>query len=177
MLVSPHDMEFTSAADLRRIVALVRDAANGVEYVGFPNANNLSHAQRMQARGVQVAPVRIDGCRLLPLCQWKENPHVCSVAHYERCVFGPTAWPKIKKGHFIEDTVGQRQRNLIAEHGLEAQLLAEVQAHLRCNHRHVIRMHTYPRTAGGGTRRGSSGFLKSGVHRQRKRDVSNGICI
>ena len=51
--------------------------ANGVEYVGFPNANNLSHAQRMQARGVQVAPVRIDGCRLLPLCQWKENPHVC----------------------------------------------------------------------------------------------------
>ena len=120
VLVSPHDMEFTSAADLRRIVALVRDAANGVEYVGFPNANNLSHAQRMQARGVQVAPVRIDGCRLLPLCQWKENPHVCSVAHYERCVFGPTAWPKIKKGHFIEDTVGQRQRNLIAEHGLEA---------------------------------------------------------
>ena len=43
-----------------------------------------------------------------------------SVAHYERCVFGPTAWPKIKKGQFIEDTVGQRQRKLITEQGLEA---------------------------------------------------------
>ena len=43
-----------------------------------------------------------------------------SVAHYERCIFGPTAWPKIKKGQFIEDTVGQRQRKLITEGGLEA---------------------------------------------------------
>lgn len=52
------------------------------------------------------------------------TPHwslrACSVAHYERCVFGPTAWPKIKKGQFIEDTVGQRQRKLITEQGLEA---------------------------------------------------------
>ena len=150
VLVSPHDMEFGYAADLRRVVALVGDASNGVEYVGFPNANTPTHPQRMQARGVQIAPVCIDSCRLLPLCQWKENPHVCrharathalrthtqcharatrmrvecprvrSVAHYERCIFGPTAWPKIKKGQFIEDPVGQRQRKLITEGGLEA---------------------------------------------------------
>ena len=35
----------------------------------------------------------------------------------------------------------------VREHGLEAQLLAEVQAHLRCAHRHVIRMHTCGREA------------------------------
>ena len=81
VLVSPHDMEFGHAADLRHIVALVGDASNGVEYVGFPNANTLTHPQRMQARGVRIAPVLIDGCRLLPLCQWKENPHVCRHAH------------------------------------------------------------------------------------------------
>ena len=57
---------------------------------------------------------------------WTSEEHprashrLCSVAHYERCVFGPTAWPKIKKGQFIEDTVGQRQRKLITEQGLEA---------------------------------------------------------
>ena len=81
VLVSPHDMEFGHEADLRHIAALVGDASNGVEYVGFPNSNTLTHPQRMQARGVRIAPVLIDGCRLLPLCQWKENPHVCRRAH------------------------------------------------------------------------------------------------
>ena len=121
VLVSPHDMEFTCDIDLRRVRELVSDPANGVEYVGFPNPNNLNHQQRMESKGVRgLQPRRIGGCRLLPLCQWKENPHVTSCAHYDRMVFGPTAWPRIKKGQFIEDTVGQRQRTLISEGGMDA---------------------------------------------------------
>ena len=59
-------------------------------------------------------------CHAHELCTCHWSLRVRSVAHYERCVFGPTAWPKIKKGQFIEDTVGQRQRKLITEQGLEA---------------------------------------------------------
>jgi hypothetical protein len=99
VLVSPHDMEFGREANLRHIVALVGDTSNGVEYVGFPNANTLTHPQRMQARGVRVAPVLVDGCRLLPLCQWKENPHVCRRGYFYMAVHMPCAQHGHGHGH------------------------------------------------------------------------------
>ena len=42
VLVSPRDMEFTCRIDLGRARQLVSQPGNGVEYIGFPNPNNLN---------------------------------------------------------------------------------------------------------------------------------------
>ena len=126
VLVLPHDMEFMQPIPVTELTTLLLEPNNGVEYLGFANSGNLNHAQRMQAKsGVRVTPVSVTAAngnttRLLPLCQWKENPHLCSVIHYQLKVYGPEAWPKIKKGQFIEDTVGQQQRTEISAKGMEA---------------------------------------------------------
>merc|ERR1711933_3285 len=43
---------------------------------------------------------------LLPLPMWKENPHIASVKHYADLVFSGLL-RRIKRGQFIEETVGQ----------------------------------------------------------------------
>jgi hypothetical protein len=90
------------------------------------NPNLLNYPERVRAKsGIALTPLAFSGvptppCEptlLLPLFRWKENPHIASVRQYEQVVFGPAAWPKIKRGQFIEETVGQRQNDLILREG------------------------------------------------------------
>ena len=52
---------------------------------------------------------------LEPLAMWKENPHFASVEAYWNIVFNnnPTTKHKFKRGHFIEDTLGQKMLQLL----------------------------------------------------------------
>lgn len=125
VLVLPHDMEFERPIDVASLCAILQDGSNGVEYIGFCNPKNLNYAERVHAKsGIALTPHVFpsaasprESVPLLPLFRWKENPHVANVAQYKRVVFGPTAWPKVKRGQFLEETIGQRQNDLILTGG------------------------------------------------------------
>lgn len=126
VLVLPHDMEFEARVDLRELCAILTDDSNRVEYIGFANRNLLNYAERVKAKsGIDLVPLQIPSSAasstcvttLLPLFRWKENPHLANCSKYASVVFGPEAWPKVKRGQFIEETIGQRQNDLILSGG------------------------------------------------------------
>ena len=145
VLVLPHDMELEHAIDVAELCAILADQTNRVEYIGFANPSVLNYPERVQQKsGIRLVPqlflpatpdtsglprssrgvedsttslVPQPGTPLLPLLRWKENPHLTSVAQYDAVVFGPTAWPRVKRGQFLEETIGQRQNDLILRSG------------------------------------------------------------
>jgi hypothetical protein len=56
---------------------------------------------------------------LVPLFFWYDKNHFASTEHYRNFVFGGR-FPCVKKGFFIEDTLGQLQLKDIKMNGLEA---------------------------------------------------------
>ena len=119
VMVLPHDMEFKTACDIRTMVQVLAEPTNDAQYIGFPNANNANHAERvMQKSGISLKPVSVHGLDLMPLLQWKENPHIASVEKYRSFVY--KSWPPFKAGQYIEDTFGQRQKKEIAAEGFAA---------------------------------------------------------
>lgn len=134
VLVLPHDMEFSQSVhlhdvlDLGELCAILADETNSVEYIGLANPSILNYAERVRAKsGICLKPQHFTSARhasarrqptlLLPLFRWKENPHVANVRQYANVVFGATAWPKVKRGQFLEETIGQRQNGLILAAG------------------------------------------------------------
>lgn len=126
VLVLPHDMEFEQPIDVAALCAILADDSAGVHYIGFANPNLLNYPERVRAKsGIALTPLAFPAAAtdlreptlLLPLFRWKENPHLANVRQYFQFVFGPNSWPKVKRGQFIEETIGQRQNDLILKEG------------------------------------------------------------
>ncbi|KAK3235058.1 hypothetical protein CYMTET_54729 [Cymbomonas tetramitiformis] len=125
VMVLPHDLEFSKGVDLDKMLSLIGDEKNDVNYIGFPGANNSGPRYLERINKVQVQkklPFRLKSCEiggvaLVPLLMWKDNPHVASVERYKNLVFGEN---NFQKGDFLEGEFGQRMQAAIREHGLDA---------------------------------------------------------
>ena len=131
VFVTPHDYELLPNSPLQDIKAsqLVRAILmqqsscekkhnNIINYVGLPNAKSLTfrqrHADAMEGLENVSIPASSSSSSssskrivLEPLGLWKENPHFASVQAYREFVFGGS-YHRFKRGHFIEDTLGQQ---------------------------------------------------------------------
>lgn len=103
------------------------DPAVPVRYVGFPSVRMLSYAIQTDTlrfpalkaltaglkRDFQAAAHPDSPVPLTPLFFWHDKPHIASTAHYLARVF-PSRFA-MRRGEFIEDTVGQRARKQMKE--------------------------------------------------------------
>jgi hypothetical protein len=116
VFVTPHDYELIAETledvAVEDLFKAFQDFPN-LNYVGFPNAKTLTFQQRHQKTMEGLRPIDLDSSKsitLLPLGLWKENPHFAATKAYQDFVFS-NGMHRLKRGHFIEDTLGQQMLN------------------------------------------------------------------
>ena len=88
--VHQHDLEFMFDFDLPRVLRTLEDSSNPVQYVGMPLFVNLHYEDiAFHHHGIRVAPVEINGLKLMPIIFWYDSTHITSVQHYRNLIFGP----------------------------------------------------------------------------------------
>jgi hypothetical protein len=124
VFVTPHDYELETeplkdirVEQLAQAILCEKSDTNrhAVNYIGLHNAKTLTLSQR-NASVLQNLPsivlqetstMNSENWMLSPLASWKENPHLASVRAYRDVVF-ENRIHRFKRGHFIEDTLGQK---------------------------------------------------------------------
>lgn len=118
VLVHQHDLEFMFDFRLSRVLDVLEDDGNDVQYVGMPLLVNLHYeACAWQHHGVRVNEMAVGGLRLVPLVFWYDSTHITSVEHYQSLIFGPHE--KYRPGDFVEETFGVRQRLDVMAKGMD----------------------------------------------------------
>ena len=137
VLVHQHDILFMVSFDLRTVCAALRGGSkHPVRYVGMPLLTNVNYEMTtMQRHRVKVAPVTTDvevevtpgggsgatemrRLELMPIIFWYDSTHLTSVKHYRELVFSRSNL--FRRGDFMEETFGCKQRRDIMEHGMDA---------------------------------------------------------
>ena len=122
VFVTPHDYELEDESlvdvTIDRLARVILDSSKErrVNYVGLPNAKTLTFHKRhnIALEGLETILLRGDpAISLIPLGLWKENPHLASVQTYRDFVFGENGLHRFKRGHFIEDTLGQQMLQVL----------------------------------------------------------------
>ena len=127
--VHQHDWTLETDLPLDAMIQVMRESESGddpeapIRYICLPGGRMLSyatsdHVTRYPALreytaklGGEYSP-RGDGdtkIPLTPLFFWHDKPHIASAAHYLQRAFPSSS--SIRRGEFIEDTIGQQSRN------------------------------------------------------------------
>lgn len=120
VLTMQHDWAFVRAFD---VAALVRSMIANVEtlkYVTFPTKRTGNHVQKGACKyHAKLQYQKFGQVKLYPLLSWFDRNHICSVKYYRDFVFNWKAFHGIglKRGHFIEDNLGQKYQTDIRTHG------------------------------------------------------------
>jgi hypothetical protein len=135
VFVTPHDYELEKDAlkdigveQLAEAILLYEKGNNNItsqphpiNYIGLHNAKTLTLSQRnasvlenLPSIALQNSSTNFSTWTLTPLASWKENPHLASVTAYRDVVFG-SGHHRFKRGHFIEDTLGQKMLQILKD--------------------------------------------------------------
>lgn len=121
-MVLPHDYELAPQPLSHLNIAVILQTmlkTLDLNYLGLPNPRSATIKSR-HAQALRDLPCRsIPGGNgydvfLEPIGMWKENPHIAKTDAYFSIVFSRC----YKRGHFIEDTLGQEMLAEIKEKGL-----------------------------------------------------------
>jgi hypothetical protein len=132
VLVVQHDYVFVSPVFTTSIIQTM-ESNPAVKYIGIPSPATRQYCQQMKCKyqlSLNPKPFSLGGkdsicdfdtssVYLIPLLFWYDKNHFASTEHYRNFVFGGQ-FQCVKKGSFIEDTLGQEQLKDIKTNGLEA---------------------------------------------------------
>ncbi|CAJ1399861.1 unnamed protein product [Effrenium voratum] len=91
-----------------------------LKYVGLSSVSTLNYDNMVRSKfGVAISQTLEFGIPLMPLIFFYDKPHICRTAHY-RDLLGPGSL--VRKGEFIEETLGVAQREDIIKHGCPRQV-------------------------------------------------------
>lgn len=117
VLVVQHDQEFVRGFDLPGVLRAMSSHPDHLKYVGLCSSTTQSYEHMVLSKyGLRVARTLEFGVPFLPLIFFYDKPHVCSLRHYRDTVLGPDS--PVRRGDFIEETLGRAQREDILRHGL-----------------------------------------------------------
>lgn len=127
VLIYQHDWTFDRPVNINELLNAM-DRFPELRYIGFPSREN--YLLKLAAYPVffkDLAKYDINkfGVPLLPLNFWYDKPHIARVDFYKSFVYGqrhidPLNGKSISVKNFIEDTLGQVERNDLAMHGMTA---------------------------------------------------------
>ncbi|CAJ1352815.1 unnamed protein product [Effrenium voratum] len=117
VLVVQHDQEFIAAFNLPQVLSAMTQHEE-LKYVGLSSVSTLNYDNMVRSKfGVAISQTLEFGIPLMPLIFFYDKPHICRTAHY-RDLLGPGSL--VRKGEFIEETLGVAQREDIIKHGMDA---------------------------------------------------------
>lgn len=117
VLVVQHDQEFIAPFDLPMVLCTMTQHRE-VKYVGLSSVSTLKYDDMVRSKfGISISRNTEFGIPLLPLIFFYDKPHICR-ADYYREILG--AGSLVRKGDFIEETLGIAQRDDILKNGMEA---------------------------------------------------------
>ncbi|CAE7314188.1 unnamed protein product [Symbiodinium sp. CCMP2456] len=116
VLVVQHDQEFIAGFDLEALLETMSLHPGVVKYVGLPSVSTLNYEHAIRSKyGLSLHCTTEFGVPLTPLIFFYDKPHVCSTTHYRTTIFGPGS--PVRKGDFIEETLGVAEREDILQNG------------------------------------------------------------
>ncbi|CAE7897513.1 unnamed protein product [Symbiodinium sp. KB8] len=119
VLVVQHDQEFIAGFDLEALLETMSLHPGVVKYVGLPSVSTLNYEHAIRSKyGLSLHCTTEFGVPLTPLIFFYDKPHVCSTTHYRATIFGPGS--PVRKGDFIEETLGVAEREDILQNGMDA---------------------------------------------------------
>ncbi|CAE7590368.1 unnamed protein product [Symbiodinium pilosum] len=119
VLVVQHDQEFIAGFDLPAVLETMSRHPEIVKYVGLSSVSTLNYDHVMRSKyGLSLRCTTEFGVPLMPLIFFYDKPHICSTTHYRNTIFGPGS--SVRKGEFIEETLGVAQREDILQNGMDA---------------------------------------------------------
>ena len=119
VIVVQHDRNFVREAPIQAIVKCLEKNDAWLKYVLLPTTTVLNYPRYVQSKyQLKIAPQPTDfGFSLIPLLQWYDSTHICSMKHYRDFVYRGGL---VARGGFVEDKLGQYQLKRIKERGLSA---------------------------------------------------------
>ena len=99
-------------------VLLAMEADSDIKYVGLHTGSTVGYHKKISSRyRINLQRRVVAGVTLIPMIQWYDSTHICTVEHYKNFVFGRQ---RLTKGNFIEADLGQKQLQTITTEGMQA---------------------------------------------------------
>jgi hypothetical protein len=136
VLIYQHDWLFVRSININHILDII-DSRNDIKYVSFVSSPTENYVKKLnyhmhkylkeetKGNGIVETYTKHFSIPLIPLDFWYDKPHICSVEFYKEFVFGKQHYDYkqqkyFKVKNFIEDTLGQVEKNDIKLNGLSA---------------------------------------------------------